>query len=570
MGLKTFRNQKLRNKLLIIYILGFFIPMMFINILFSYNLYLEDRDFDRKNLENQISKASILIKNEFNSALQIIYSVYINKDLTDFIRGSYSSSNEYLKERNQVFKTNSLLNQLSTYDIKYTIFTKNKKYRPDPVIKRIDKEVETSLWYREFTKSKKTGYLYYTNENREYISIIRTLDYRVKDDKKWDNILKADIPINKIIEHINGLPREFGVSLLSNKNEVVYQTINNKSIDYVFEKNFVGIKMLSEWSLRGLMYKKSYYTYLVSNNRIKIIIPIIIILVSGSLIIFMLSRSFYSRIYRLSRRMEDVRLGNFKPVEIFLEDGDEITELSRSYNIMIDHIENLINEVSEGKIRENSNELAKNKAQLSALISQINPHYLFNVLESIRMKSLVKGEKETANIIKHLSRSFRHTISWDKNIITLKEELDIVNDFLKVQKYRFGDKLNYTINVDESLYVLNIPRLSLQPFIENSCIHGIENIDNDGILNITIFRDNDFLRVTIKDNGQGITDEVLTKLHTEMSNCKVENRHIGFSNTYWRLKKLYSNFSLQIESTLSQGTTIYLNIPVTEGDNVDL
>lgn len=562
MGIKTFKKQKLRNKLLIIYIVGFFLPMLIVNILFSYNLYLEDRLFDIKNLENQVSKASILIKNEFNDALQIIYSVYINKDLADFIKGDYTSQNEYLKKRNQVFKTNSLLGQFSTYRIDYTIYTKNDKFRPDPVIRKINQTVESSLWYREFIKSDKTGYLYYTSNNPEYISIIRTLDYRVQKDKKWDNILKVDIPVSKILLHLKKIPDNLGVSLISGKYETIYTTQREKKREYIYTQHLTGIKMLSEWSIKGWLYKKSFITYLISHGRYKIIIPIFLTLILGSILIFKLFKSFYKRIYLLSEKMISIKLGNFEPIKLEDDQGDEITELSNSYNIMINQIDKLINEVSEAKLRENSIELAKNKAQLDALISQINPHYLFNVLESIRMKSVIKGEKETADIIKHLSRSFRHTISWNDNMISLGEELEISRDFLKVQKYRFGDKLNYVFNVHDSILDLLIPRLSLQPFIENSCIHGIENSSKNGTIIVEVSIKNDFLIATIKDDGIGIKEEDLNKLKLEMSHFKLQNEHIGFSNTYWRLKKLYIDFVLEIDSVTGEGTTVKLYLPI--------
>ncbi len=560
MGIKLFKEQNLRNKLLIIYVVGFLIPMLSINTLFSYNVYLKELDFDKKNLESQLSKTSLLIQNEINEVLQIIYSVYINEDLADLLQNDDRSSSEYLKSRKQAFKSDSILSQLRTYDIQYTIYTKNSSFRPDPVIKSITSKVESKLWYREFTQSEKTAHLHYSKENPYYISIIRTLDYSKPLTKRWDNILKADIPLTKIIKHLREFQHGGGITLLSGKNDVIYKSKGIKDSDYTVKVNFEDFKLLEEWALLGDINNREFKNNIFKNNYIALFMIFIVVL--GSALIFILSRSFYSRIYNLSDKIKSINSGKFEYVEIVDGQKDEITELAQNYNSMIGQIDKLINEVSESKLRENNIELAKNKAQLDALISQINPHYLFNVLESIRMKSIIKNEKETAGIIKHLSKSFRHTISWDESIIPIKKELEIANDFLIVQKYRFGDKLNYVFNVEDECYNVLIPRLTLQPFIENSCIHGIEKSSSPGTIVIDIKKIDNNLICKITDDGVGMSDEQVYMLHSRISEFDQQSKHIGFSNAYWRLKKYYSGFNLEIDTEPGSGTTIKLTIPL--------
>ncbi|MGL1891375.1 MAG: histidine kinase [Spirochaetaceae bacterium] len=563
MLIKLFRDQKLRNKLLIIYIIGFLIPMITINTLFSYNLYIKELNFNKKYIEHELAKTAILIQNEFNEALQIIYSVYINQELSDFIQNDNRTQNEYLTKRNRIFKVDSILNQFRTYNMKYSIYTKNSTFRPDPIIKRIDNTTESELWYREYINSNETGYIFYSNSTPNNISIIRALDYLIPKDKRFNTILKVDIPISKLQKHINFFSDQNGITLLSSKYETIAS--NNITVDSnnIITHNFEDMRLLSGWSLEGRLNKIDFIENQFSTDNLAIIIPLFLAVLLGSILIYLLSRSFYRRIYSLSISMKSVKDGHFNSVLIEGEQKDEISELATSYNIMINQIDKLIGEVTEANLREKNIELSKNKAQLTALISQINPHYLFNVLESIRMKSVIKGEKETANIIKHLSKSFRHTISWDESIVTIEKEIEIAKDFLAVQKYRFAEKLSFEFDVEPNCLGIKIPRLTIQPFIENSCIHGIEQSTKNCTVKTTIKKNRQDLIIIINDNGVGMSLRQIEGLYYEMQVFNLQSKHIGFSNTYWRLKKQYPELKLDINSEINIGTQIIITIPLT-------
>src|SRR5699024_5968416 len=153
---------------------------------------------------------------------------------------------------------------------------------------------------------------------------------------------------------------------------------------------------------------------------------------------------------------------------------DEIGELRSAFNRMYKKIKELINDVYISHIRKKDLELQRKQAQISALQSQINPHFLFNVLETIRMRSLLKKEDETAKIIQNMAKLLRTSITWGKDWVTVKEEVQLIQSFLEIQQYRFGDKLQYAFDVDESTFDYTIPNMLLIPFVENASIHGIE------------------------------------------------------------------------------------------------
>ncbi|MBN2619254.1 MAG: histidine kinase [Spirochaetales bacterium] len=566
MAHKTFKKLKLKNKLLTIYITGFLMPIFTINILLSYKIYLDEYEYEKSSLINNLSTVSVLVKNEFNEVFQLVNSLYINKDLYTFINSNYSSLNDYLKARTKFFQTDSVLNRLRTLSVGFRIYTKNKIFTPDPIIMSVN-AIKNEIWYREFINSSLNGYIFYNNKTPDYITFIRTLDYRRQKENRMDNLLVIEIPVSKIIKHLNNFPNDSGISFISHKNQVIYSNQKVTLFDYRYLSSLLDVKILSVWYLEGRLHQKSFWEYFLDIKRIKILLLILGVILLGTISIYILSKSFYTRIYNLSHCMNAVNKGQFIPVQLDFQEQDEIFDLSQSYNIMVDKIDSLIHEITDSKVKSKDIELSRNKAQLEALISQINPHYIFNVLESIRMKSIVKNEKETANIIKHLSRSFRTSINWSSTIIDLEQELEIVKDFLIVQKYRFGDKLEYSITVDPKLYSYKIPKFSIQPFIENSAIHGLEKSSLNGEIRLNINLVGNLLQIEIIDNGVGISADILEKLKSSMENINMDASHIGFSNTYWRLKNLDPEFKLYIESQVGFGTRITLILSATGGFN---
>lgn len=140
------------------------------------------------------------------------------------------------------------------------------------------------------------------------------------------------------------------------------------------------------------------------------------------------------------------------------ETSDEIGQLTAEFNRMTLTIHRLINDVYVADIEHKNLELQRRHAQLNALQSQINPHFLFNALETIRMRSLMKDEDETARIIQHMAKIFRNALTWNRDKVSIREELEYVTCFLEIQKYRFGDKLNYTIDLDPEAAGVPFPR----------------------------------------------------------------------------------------------------------------
>lgn len=253
--------------------------------------------------------------------------------------------------------------------------------------------------------------------------------------------------------------------------------------------------------------------------------------------------------------------GDFdQQVEVTTE--DEIGEVARCFNKMVGDIKKLIDENYVITLSEKESELA-------ALQAQINPHFLYNTLDSLYWQATEAGNDEIAESILDLSQLFRLVLNQGKSVVTIEQETDLVTHYLQIQKMRFPRKINYEINIAPEVAKVRIPKLILQPFVENAIVHGFENVSSACLLTVTAEKRGDTVHFEIKDTGIGMNKEQLAALwESEPSNySKVRIGRYAIKNIRERLQlKYHEDFLLDIRSDVGKGTTVILEIPYEEGD----
>lgn len=281
----------------------------------------------------------------------------------------------------------------------------------------------------------------------------------------------------------------------------------------------------------------------------------LVALVIFSLFVFLISKKITRPLVTLQKRMEgiddlSVLTLNEKP----LYGTKEIESLNKSYIA-------LMNRISDLTLKVVNEQKEQNKAELQALQNQINPHFLYNTLDSI-VYLIDENENEKAeNMIISLSRFFRISISRGKNIILVKDELDHVKYYLKIQKMRFGEKFQYEIISQEEIKSLPVLKLILQPIVENAIIHGIGESNKDCKITINAYLKDDFLCFDISDNGFGMLQEKIDEIYESFKNKHI-HKGVGISNVYHRLRLFYGEKSdIKIESKLDFGTLVHIQIP---------
>lgn len=188
---------------------------------------------------------------------------------------------------------------------------------------------------------------------------------------------------------------------------------------------------------------------------------------------------------------------------------------------------------------------------------------MFNIFEVMRMKALKKQDKELAMILKKISKMFRHLISWKEDMITLDEEMVFVNAFIDVQSYSMDDEVSVSINVDEEAKQCYIPKMSVQIFVENAFLHGLESIVNNKTFSLSAHIFDDRLIIEICDNGEGFKKELVEAINSGNIESYTENKGVGIKNVITRLKLYFDNeFTIYVSSVPYEKTQIKLDLPV--------
>ncbi|MGI6072446.1 MAG: sensor histidine kinase [Lachnospiraceae bacterium] len=229
--------------------------------------------------------------------------------------------------------------------------------------------------------------------------------------------------------------------------------------------------------------------------------------------------------------------------------------------IASENIEQMFNEYLTAVNKEYAGELLVRQAQFATLQSQIHPHFLYNTLESIRGHALMEGVPEIADMAEALSRFFRYNISQIGDFVTIDQELDNARDYFKIQKYRFGEKLNYEIIFDktDSLDNYFMPKLTLQPIIENSIVHGFEGKLEPGLVSIRVVMSKKTVRIIVKDNGMGMDEEILVKLKEHINKEDSPNLIVTRANEDKKHKSMaLKNVNQRIKMFFGQGHGLYI------------
>lgn len=279
----------------------------------------------------------------------------------------------------------------------------------------------------------------------------------------------------------------------------------------------------------------------------RIYLFVILALVLGMIISLLLAWSVTQPLKQLSEEMGRIKSGNFDS-KIESKRKDEVGILIDSYNYMIGEIKRLVNEVYEEK-------MAQKTAEIKALQAQINPHFLYNTLDTVNWMLLDRGEDDISDIILNLGDLMKYSISGSNNLVPLREEIKYVRSYLEIQKCRMEDRLDYSISVADNCIECKCPKLLLQPIVENAIKHGIEPLARGGRIEIEAFLGRGGLNILLKDNGKGMEEE-------EIENIISGNANIGLNNVMKRIKLLYGQeYGLHIQSQKNEGTEVDLSIP---------
>lgn len=585
-------NMKLKYKLILFYIVVVMIPVLIIGIILI--SYFREAALERAKDQamNNVEKIKSQMSSKLRVPTDISNLLYFDDDFEKLVTARYPDILELTKAYLDFkdFKE-YILQYRELSNIRF--FIDNQTLVDDMSIAPLTPEVESRPWYQKVTKTKGIYWMYIPDKEAypiskqgtiNKLSLIRQVPYSeygktgilmVQMNPDEMNEMLYQEPFETIITDeqgyiaaaknpgfVGGTLDSFDIDIdLSKKTKGVFRTTVKGEDSYVIVDEMTPPLSISKLKVISIFERDSI---LSGPNKVSILGLLIIIgvLLVALMLVYTISLLTTNRLLRLSRQLNQVALGNLNVVS-HIDGTDEIGQLSRQFNYMVGSINRLIEQVMESNERNNKLEIAQREIKLKMMASQIHPHFLFNALESIRMNAHLKGEKEIANIVRLLGKLMRKNLEVGRERAPMKEEIEMIRSYLEIQKFRYEDRLMFDIQFDAQTSDILIPPLIIQPLVENSVVHGLENKQGTVHLQVSVTLIEDEIQVFVMDDGAGMTGKRLSEIVEVISSAEEEQKsRIGLRNVHQRLVLYYGEeHGLRITSEEGRGTRISFSIP---------
>lgn len=335
--------------------------------------------------------------------------------------------------------------------------------------------------------------------------------------------------------------------------------------------------------LLDIKLKSGSEKYEIINKNMNLISYVNVLVIIGAIIanIIIAVYSTYSLtkpIEQLSRSAEKISEGNFDIELTQTHTGDETDILASAFIKMVKSIRNYIDELKqhaeiEKKLKEQEYQNLKMKtllkeAELKFLQSQINPHFLFNTLNAASQLALIEGADKSSEFMENIAQLFRYNLKNIEDLVPLRDEIEYVKNYMQVLKIRFGSRITFYNNIDEDALDIRIPRIIIQPIVENAYIHGLQDLERNGEIHLNVKSSEDYILIEVIDNGKGMDSNSINAIvgsYKENETSQKQFTGIGINNVLQRLQILF-NISdndklISIDSKMGYGTKVTLTIP---------
>ncbi len=568
------------RKLVVLFVVCVLLPLFVTDAVILNIVRMEDAQRMEYEMGNIAGAIEADIRNLADGAVRPTMGLFINRSLNEYLDTEYETAEDFYLARYSILSNPFAEMNLSSSDLNIVMYTDNPTIvsgGPFSALKPQEKEE----WYKALNDAENDSILvsYYLGDEhrtetlRKRLSIVRRLNYYK--DLKYEKLVKVDIDYGNMVRHFNDMKYSMPVYLCDG-NRILYSNEgysdaitpfytlpDERAFAFVNEFEVYGMK------LRVLINPPEDKTALMTRGNIfRLTVLVLVNILLPLIMMYLINQSFVSRLKTLSGAFDNVNAArdSLEPIEN-VHGRDEIGSLMRNYNQMVLRLKELIRTVYEERLNKQETELARQQAELLALHSQINPHFLFNVLESIRMHSIIKREDETAGMIERLAVLQRQNVDWSEDNVRIKEEIRFVEAYLDLQKYRFGDKLSYQISIRNGCEDYYMPKLTLETFVENACVHGAEHKAGTTYIYVRVYEQEEHLYMEVEDTGEGMDEDETAILNEKLNNCTIDdlktNKHVGMINACLRLK-MHTNgrASVTVESEKGVGTTILISIPI--------
>lgn len=578
-------DLKIRYKLLGVYLLATVIPIMLVGAYLNFGM----RDVVLNNTlyetEANLEKIEMQLDTVLSRITKISDLIYLNRDMDTLLNEDYQSLLEIYDAYNQypIFDE-----YLKYYDEIETIqFYMSKEMITNSYFIHANEEIVQQDWYKEAVQNQGRIIWRMKEEEwtkQEYLALTRAVYDR---QNQFLGVLSIYVSQDKLREIVGGLIHDVYLlldeetviyhrnpTLIGSKQTIIPDDILGEEENYVIDHHYGG---------EDIKLNVHHFTpdkALQNQLQIASVIPVEKMMLKpnqiftrGYLMIFgalacsivsfqLFTRTFNTRINTLKYAMSQVAKGRFN-IRPSIKGNDEIGEAYHELYMTSQSIQKLIDEVYVHKIKEERWRRKQKDSEFKMLSSQINPHFLYNTLEMIRMKAVVNKDRDVAALITKLSKMMRSALESTDRPVPLTNELNLVENYLEIQTMRFGDQLNYQINIKCDATKYDVFPLLIQPLVENAIIHGLEPKLGVGNLILTVEETDQHVVISVEDDGVGMSGEKLRSVQQRLEEDDQPNsKRIGVRNVHQRIQLYYGEaYGLEVRSQLEGGTTIRLVLP---------
>ena len=551
MKLKRTMKNSMLLQLFFYYIIGNLLFVLFLSSIFYYTskYIIMNKEIEYTN-ENVIS-TSRYITLYADKLKNIINLLSVDADVRNFlISGNEDSkksiekmiysildSNKGIKNITVIGKNGNIVSSDKNNDMKISENMMKEKWYIDainnsdmpvfnPSRKNSTSSMNSALWFLSISRDIK-------NSKGENLGVI-VFDIKYEILERYLNSISFGKQIdNIIVDQNNNIIYYKDVKCFADKKCLAKFSEKNKKKDtYLYETQIEN----TNWNLRSLANTNDLITLKKNFSHIVIII-FLVSLAFSSIITFIVITKILRPLIKLENHMQNFE-NNLREFHLSEKTGYEVQNLVEHFNVMVEKIKYL------------------REYEIKALHSQINPHFLYNTLDTIIWMAEFEDNEKVISITKSLANYFRLSLSNGHEKIPLKDEIMHTKEYLFIQKQRYEDKLSYFFNIeDESLLSIEVPKIIIQPIVENSIYHGIKNLSGNGIITIDVYRENSTVNISVKDNGIGFEKAKQFK--------KSKTGGVGFQNVDKRIKFYYGkNYGVFInKDSKTEGAEVIIKIP---------
>lgn len=585
--LKHLNNVNIRNKLLFSYILVVLLPVLLVGLVLTLSMMEMATERAMYEASNSVDRVYRRINEPLKLANDLFGQFNMDTNLERTVMTRYQTVNEVLDAYSGY---SGIMNCTRYYsreieDIK--LYTYNDTMLGSGQFIIADGDIYGKTWFEQARLLNGGVYwqmLYNPIRNSSYLSLTTLLKGTIQlkplgilvisikqscltsivVDEPYETIILDDKGIVLAAKKVESVNKELDIEELkilsdmpSGIHEINYGDKKVKAIVKTFfpSTNNKEFRIVSLVPL-GAITEKVMKTFMLG------FLIMMLSFVMAAVLIIIFANTISKRVKRISEDMHTVALGNFDFLPS-IEGNDEIGQLSRDLGVMVKSINDLIREVYVANMQKNQLAIRQREIKLKMLASQINPHFLFNALEAIRMRAYCNGDEEVAEVIMLLGKIMRRNLEIGNELVFFQEEVNLIKAYLDIQKFRYRNRFNYSLCYSRELDNYKLLPFIIQPIIENAVVHGLKSVEEGGDILLNTQKESGILRIIIGDNGCGMDEEQLQRVIEGLNEVEETfGQHIGLKNVHQRIKLYYGeNYGITINSTFGKGTRVEITLP---------